>query len=421
MRLLVLLGLLAGLAATLRTGDALGSDSIVHASIDLDGRSGGTSRQAGGASRGPNAFASLGEDAGAEAAAVLNVQGDFAGIATCVNSCKALCTSTRAKCLMKAYSYGRGPSIQQLWWGAPLDKYPGYDGPLPSMLSEGDCIAHILLGASVGDPGADVALVEMGTWLGAASVCTAAGLSLARSTVEYHAFDLFSMPPSKHRENTNFHKLHVARDVPPVKALIESPDHRYEAMWNEIVTQVYPSKRVHSHAGFIGSTGVGGASADWNDKKVGLFMIDSAKDYHQLVLQSHAVWNKLRPGSVVLFSDFLMPLKSCSNAVRANFSQIQSVPGFVYRSLVEKGLFKLLWVFPKSQQVAFEVTDKYQPSRAQEYLTRCTYPKQKCPPKPDWAARFHGEIKGNLRDRRYSTGFFMKQMNRTKNIFKCDQ
>ena len=137
-------------------------------------------------------------------------------------------------------------------------------------------------------------------------------------------------------------------------------------MWNEIVTQVYPSKRVHSHAGFIGSTGVGGESADWNDKKVGLFMIDSAKDYYQLVLQSHAVWNKLRPGSVVLFSDFLMPLKSCSNAVRANFSQIQSVPGFVYRSLVEKGLFKLLWVFPKSQQVAFEVTDKYQPSKAQE-------------------------------------------------------
>ena len=31
------------------------------------------------------------------------------------------------------------------------------------------------------------------------------------------------------------------------------------------------------------------------------------------------------------------------------------------------------------------------------------------------------EIEGNLRNRRYSTGFFMKQMNRTKNIFKCDQ
>ena len=68
MCLLVHLGLLAGLAATLRTGDALGSDSIVHASIDLDGRSGGTSRQAGGASRGPNAFASLGDDACAKAA-----------------------------------------------------------------------------------------------------------------------------------------------------------------------------------------------------------------------------------------------------------------------------------------------------------------------------------------------------------------
>ena len=176
MRLLVLLGLLARLATaefgpTLKTGDALGSDSVVHASIDLDGRH------------------------STEAARSAPVQGDFAGIATCVNSCKALCTSTRAKCLMKAYSHGRGLSIQQLWWGAPLDKYPGYDGPLPSMLSEGDCIAHILLGASVGDPGPDVALVEMGTWLGAASVCTAAGLSLARSTVEYHAFDLFSMPP----------------------------------------------------------------------------------------------------------------------------------------------------------------------------------------------------------------------------------
>ena len=35
---LLLLGLLAGLAATLRTGDALGSDSVVHTSIDLDGR-----------------------------------------------------------------------------------------------------------------------------------------------------------------------------------------------------------------------------------------------------------------------------------------------------------------------------------------------------------------------------------------------
>ena len=63
---LLLFGLLAGLAdSTLIEGDALGSDSVVHSSIDLDGHSteaarlappgfetvGGTSQQAGGASR----------------------------------------------------------------------------------------------------------------------------------------------------------------------------------------------------------------------------------------------------------------------------------------------------------------------------------------------------------------------------------
>jgi hypothetical protein len=105
---------------------------------------------------------------------------------------------------------------------------------------------------------------------------------------------------------------------------------------------------------------------DASAPSIALFIIDSAKDYDDLVQQSHAVWSHLRPGSVVLFSDFLYPISCPDDDKKGGSSRRGTVPGFVYSSLVEPGLFQLLWVFPRTSEVAFEVTDHYDPQRGLE-------------------------------------------------------
>jgi hypothetical protein len=71
---------------------------------------------------------------------------------------------------------------------------------------------------------------------------------------------------------------------------------------------------------------------------------------------------------VVVFSDFLYPISCPDDDKKGGSSRRGTVQGFVYSSLVEPGLFQLLWVFPRTSEVAFEVTDHYDPQRGLEYL-----------------------------------------------------
>jgi len=312
---------------------------------------------------------------------------------------------------MNAFPYMGGDGnirpMNELWSGTPLDTFPGTDIPYPSMINTGDCIAHIILGASVGNPD-DVAVVEMGTFWGAASICTAAGLALSKSEVPYHAYDFFKMNGGV--KDMNYSKLHSAKHIPAVQEILSTKPHSYESVWNLLMNQVYPPNLIHSHAGKIGSQ-VGKHSTDWGDSHVGLFIIDSAKRYPDLVQQSHAVWQSLRPGSVVIFSDFMMEIKQ-----RHCRKRVTSVPGFVYSSLVETGLFKLLWVFPSTSEVAFEVTDKYNPSKGLSYLKNLKR-------KVNWknvVQRFKTDMETSMKERGYSADHIKRKLDLTQGIFRCE-
>jgi hypothetical protein len=314
-----------------------------------------------------------------------------------------MCTATRARCFFDVISLDADSTISELWHGTNLSMFPGSNKSLPSMIKEADCVGHIIYGASVGAE-RDVAVVEMGTWLGATSVCIAAGLALAQAkpSVPYHAFDFFKLKDPK--RDSNFKKLFIAKGVPEIDRIIESKDHGYEDVWNQVTSQVYPQELLHSHAGSIG-TKVANDSSGWDDKPVALFLIDSAKDYEALVCQSHAVWTKLRPGSVVLFMDFLY-------AIDCRMGKRLSVPGFVYSSLVEKGLFKLLAASPTSSTVAFEVTEDYDPERGLEYLN--SYHKDS-----DWNTlmeKYSKELKAHFRNPHIAD----MRVHNLKELIQCD-
>ena len=49
----------------------------------------------------------------------------------------------------------------------------------------------------------------MGTWLGATSVCNAAGLALAKAAVHYYAYDYFKFGDPE--RDSNFEKLYKAQ------------------------------------------------------------------------------------------------------------------------------------------------------------------------------------------------------------------
>ena len=120
---------------------------------------------------------------------------------------------------------------------------------------------------------------------------------------------------------------------------------------------LYPEELTHSDAGSI-VTEIAVDSMSWNDSPVALFSIESANDYKTMFKQSHAVWTKLQPGSVVVFMDFMYPIHCSAGKSRP------SVPGFVF---VENGLFKLLAISPSSSEASFEVTHKYDSRRGLEY------------------------------------------------------
>lgn len=262
-----------------------------------------------------------------------------------IGECKEPTVAGRVRCLLARFPLlgpeGEVNNISELWQGAPLDRFPGTKLPLPVMMGMNGCRAHILLGAAVAGTSS---IVEMGTWLGAASVCTAAGVNSSGADAKYFAFDYFKFVGERDK---NFYKIGAFKAGNPELAAMNRSS-SYFWIWKDLVATVRPPTRIVGTPGYIGKDTAKEPSA-WDNLPIDLFLIDSAKDWPMLRTQSHTVWGSLRPGSVVVLSDFNLVLKEARLAV----------PAFMYGCLVSKGMARFLFTFTAESPSVFEITDAY--------------------------------------------------------------
>lgn len=144
---------------------------------------------------------------------------------------------------------------------------------------------------------------------------------------KYYAYDLFQVYDPRKVVGTKW------------ESVMKSPTASLLPGWKYYVqNKLYPSAK--SFAGFINSE-----SNAWKPKPVDVFSLDSAKDAKQYYQMMNVVVPYLRPGSLVIFGDFVYPPK--------NYHQITHV----YTQLIPSGKFELVDVSPSTSHWTFAVKE----------------------------------------------------------------
>eukprot|EP00614_Pseudopedinella_elastica_P000163 CAMPEP_0172601904 /NCGR_PEP_ID=MMETSP1068-20121228/22072_1 /TAXON_ID=35684 /ORGANISM="Pseudopedinella elastica, Strain CCMP716" /LENGTH=269 /DNA_ID=CAMNT_0013403075 /DNA_START=301 /DNA_END=1110 /DNA_ORIENTATION=- len=155
------------------------------------------------------------------------------------------------------------------------------------------CKFLFLAGLSmVGDE--DVA-IEFGSWVGHSSSCLAAGLLSGGAKGRLHCYDMFKWTGESDLKGTHWSEW-SAEDgrrmgIPTLLPIFVSIVHRVDPF-------------VTPHIGNMAEKVISSPES-WGDKNVGIFAIDSAKQWNQLIEQTqHGIWSKIAVGGLVLMMDF---------------------------------------------------------------------------------------------------------------------
>ena len=182
------------------------------------------------------------------------------------------------------YSDGSQTSIPGVWQGPDL--YHLDDGsPVPEM-ARLTCKLLFLAGFSM-QQDSGVA-VEFGSWVGQSSSCIAAGLRTADLSKRLFCFDRFVYTDGNDLIGTKWESWPEDKSIRPIfKAIV----HRID-------------QTVVSIKGDMSNLNVSKPTS-WGGGAVGLFAIDSAKSYKEIIDQtSHGIWESIQVGGVVVMMDF---------------------------------------------------------------------------------------------------------------------
>lgn len=182
------------------------------------------------------------------------------------------------------YSDGSQYSIPKIYQGPKLYKLD--DGsPIPEM-ARVTCKLLFLAGyAANQDSGV---AVEFGSWVGQSSSCIAAGLRTAGLKRRLHCYDKYTYTGGNALQGTKWKSWPQESSILPI--------------FKEIVHRVDPT--VVAHRGDMSEKEVSNAST-WGGGPVGLFAIDSAKSFQEVIDQTaHGIWEHIQVGGVVVMMDF---------------------------------------------------------------------------------------------------------------------
>jgi len=255
-------------------------------------------------------------------------------------------TSARLRELVQvAYNDHSQTSIPDIWTGPDL--FHWVDGSRIPSMSVVSCKFLFLLGLAMTSD--EEVAVEFGTWVGHSSSCLAAGLLSTGKPGRLHCFDLFEMTVNSHKLNATFWHGWSKKDgkrvgtgiggVPPLLPIFISIVHRIDPF-------------VTTHIGDMQRHDVS-SPAMWGDKKVGVFAIDSAKSWKQVIAQTgNGLWANIGVGSVIVMMDFAK--HACQIL---SFYILLVTPGFVDNEYIAFAASP--WAFSVSKPISHEYLQTY--------------------------------------------------------------